>query len=142
MSLSHQTQQRLPHIKAGLLRGDSYTTIGHACGVTDKTIDRDMHAFVTSDAFWTWIKEEYLRLHAVVVHENPTAALTNLSRLVAKMIPQRLEAHTVEELKIDEQHVTIIADYTSAIESAAKRDLQALRAEQQMDTTDASTTTT
>ena len=99
MTLSPQTLRRLPKIKQGLLRGDNYTTIGKACGVTEKTIDRDVKAWIESGDFETWVKEEWLRLHPQIIEKYPTLAYKELTRLIGKMVTKRVEAHTVEEIR-------------------------------------------
>lgn len=105
MSLGTQTLKRLPKIKAGLLEGLNYTEIGTTCGVTEKTIDRDIKAFVESGQFDTWIKEEFLRLHSKVVSKDMVEAYRNIVKLVAKMITRRMEVK--EETKIEEKKEVI-----------------------------------
>ena len=91
MSLSQQTTQRLPTIKAELLQGTSYPDIGKKLGVTERTIDRDIKAFVNSGDFETWLKEEWLRLHTQVIHDDPIEAYRNVSKLISRMLTQRRE---------------------------------------------------
>ena len=101
MSLTPQTLRRLPKIKQGLLRGDNYTTIGQTCGVTEKTIDRDMQAWVESGDYEKWIKTEWTIRYAEFIN-NPKLkfeAFRNLTKLVTRMITKRIEAHTVEEIR-------------------------------------------
>ena len=74
MSLSVQTRKRLPTIKTNLLTGLNYTQIGKKCGVTELTIDRDIKAWVTTGEFDTWLREEFLRLHAQIIHDDPVEA--------------------------------------------------------------------
>ncbi len=104
MSLTQQTQQRLPTIKAELIKGTSYPDIGKKLGVTERTIDRDIKAFVNSGDFETWLKEEWLRLHNQVIHEDPVEAYRNVSKLISRMITQR------QELKADitERQIKIV----------------------------------
>jgi len=100
MSLSPQTRKRLPNIKAGLLRGDNYTTIGESCGVTERTIDRDTKAWFASEDFENWIKTQWIELHGRILAEDPTEAYRQISRLVTKMITQRQEIRTEGNLNI------------------------------------------
>ena len=93
MSLSTQTQKRLPKIKAGLLTGLNYMQIGSKCGVTEKTIDRDMQAFVESGEFETWIKLEWATLYAEL-HKNPEmkwGIFSQLTKLLGKMLTRKAE---------------------------------------------------
>jgi len=131
MSLGTQTLKRLPQIKHGLLIGLNYEQIGTKCGVTEKTIDRDVHAWVQSGEFETWIKEEWLRLHNIILHEDPIEAYKQITKLFSRMVTRKMEVK--EEIKIEEKQVAILADYTRAIEAASERDIQALRARKQLD---------
>ena len=99
MSLTPQTLRRLSQIKKGLLLNHNRETIGKSCGVTEKTIDRDIKAWTESGDFETWVKEEWLRLHPQIVEKYPTLAYKELSRIVGKMVTKRLEAHTIEEIR-------------------------------------------
>jgi hypothetical protein len=132
MSLSMQTLKRLPTIKQGLLEGLNYTTIGKKCGVTERTIDRDVHAWLESGQFETWIKQEWLRLHNIVLRKHPVEAYKQITRLLGQTLTRRMEVK--EEIKVEEKHVSIVADYTKAIEAAVNRDVEALRARKQVDT--------
>jgi len=100
MSLTPQTRKRLPKIKAGLLKGDNYTIIGEACGVTEKTIDRDVKAWLQSGDFEDWLKTQWIELHGRILAEDPTEAYRQTSRLVTKMITQRQEIRTEGNLNI------------------------------------------
>ena len=134
MSLSTQTLKRLPKIKAGLFTGLNYTQIGTNCGVTEKTIDRDIKTWIESGQFETWIKEEWVRLHNLILHDNPTEAYRQISKIIARMVTRKAELKTTEEIKVEEKHVTIVADYTRAVEEAVNADIGALRARKQVDT--------
>lgn len=106
MSLSQQTTQRLPTIKTELLKGTSYIDIGKKLNVTERTIDRDIKAFVNSGDFETWLKEEWLRLHNQVIHDDPIEAYRNVSKLISRMITQKREL-TVDESLTERQVVEI-----------------------------------
>lgn len=91
MSLSIQTQRRLPKIKTGLLKGLNYTKIGTSCGVTERTIDRDVKAWVESGEFETWVKQEWVRLHGLIVKAYPEIAYKELSRILGRMVTRKIE---------------------------------------------------
>ena len=97
MSLPQQTLQRLPKIKAGLLEGKTKDAIALLCHVTEKTIDRDLKQFRASNEFEDWLREEWQRLHYIILNENPTEAYRQLSRLLGQTLTRRIEATT--ELK-------------------------------------------
>jgi K+/H+ antiporter YhaU regulatory subunit KhtT len=107
MSLTQQTMQRLPTIKAELIKGTSYPDIGKQLGVTERTIDRDVKAFVNSGDFETWLKEEWLRLHNQVIHNDPIEAYRNVSKLISRMVTQKQE--------IKETHISIDGQITELI---------------------------
>ena len=102
-----QTRKRLPTIKTSLLKGLNRDQIGEKCGVTEKTIDRDVKAWVESGDFETWIKEEFLRLHAQIIHNDPVEAYRQITKLLGRTLTQRVEAiqeirHIELSWKIDE----------------------------------------
>ena len=99
MSLTTQTRRRLPTIKSNLLQGLSYGQIGDILGVTEKTIDRDMKAFVESGQFETWIKQEWIRLHTAVIKDNPTEAYRQVSKLLSRMVTRKAEIKAIEETR-------------------------------------------
>ena len=110
MSLSTQTQKRLPKIKAGLLKGLNYSQIGSQCGVTEKTIDRDIYKWLNTGDFETWLKEEWVRLHNMIIHENPTEAYRQVTKILGRMVTRKVEAHSIEEIR--EIKLTWIKDDT------------------------------
>ena len=142
MSLSTATLKRLPTIKESLRKGLNRTQIGLKCGVNEKTIDRDMKAWVQSGLFEIWLKEEFVDLHNYVRDDDPITAYKEIARIVGRMVTRKVEAHTIEELKVEEKHVSIVGtlrDYEEALERAASRDFQANRARKQVDTHNADT---
>ena len=101
--LTHQTLLRLPKIQQGLREGLNYTQIGQSCGVTEKTIDRDMQAWVQSGEFEIWIKTEFAALHSHVVVANPLEAYKEIAKIVSKMVTQKREIKediTLKEIRI------------------------------------------
>lgn len=100
MSVSTTTLKRLPTIKQGLIEGLTREQIGDTCGVTEKTIRRDIQAWVESGLFETWIRIEFLRLHTNIIHEDPVEAYRQISKLVGKTLIHRVEA------KQEIEHVT------------------------------------
>ncbi len=99
MSLSRWTLHRLPKIKVGLRKGLNRDQIADLCGVTEKTIDRDMRGWVDSGLFEVWLKEEFVDLHHYARDSNPLEAYKEIARLVGKMITRKIEAKTVEEIR-------------------------------------------
>ena len=100
MSLSTQILKRLPQIKYGLLHGLTYIQIGESCGVTERTIDRDVKAWVESGEFETWIKQEWVRLHNIILHEDPVEAYRQITKILGHMVTRKIEKR--EEIDIKE----------------------------------------
>ena len=124
MSLTQQTLQRLPTIKAELIKGTSYPEIGKKLGVTERTIDRDISAFVDSGRFESWLKEEWLRLHNQVIHDDPTEAYRNVTKLIGRMVTQK---HEVKEEIVETKNVNInvksmLAEYQHLITGSRVED--------------------
>ena len=105
MSLPRQTLKRLPNIKAGLLKGQNYTQIGVKCGVGEKTIDRDISKWVDSGQFETWVKEEFVRLHTQIIHDNPVEAYRQISKIVGRMVTRKIESKHTEEIRDLKVHI-------------------------------------
>jgi len=105
MSLSTATQIRLPTIKQGLRKGLNREQIGAKCGVTEKTIDRDMNAWVESGLFEVWLKEEFVDLHGYARDNDPIEAYRQIAKIVAKMVTRKAEMkaeiHEKKEISID-----------------------------------------
>lgn len=89
--LSKRTILRLPKIKQGLRDGLNYNQIGASCGVTEKTIDRDMNAWVASGLFEKWLITEFVQIHYHMKDANISKVYDNLSRIVARMVTQKKE---------------------------------------------------
>lgn len=100
MSLSTRTLKRLPTIKECLRKGLNRDQIGARCGVTEKTIDRDMNAWVDSGLFEIWIKQEFVDLHHYARDNNPMDAYKEVARLVGKMITRKAEIRSRGEIDI------------------------------------------
>jgi len=127
---------RLRTIQDGIFKGLNREQIAQECKVTEKTIDRDMNVWVNSGLFEVWLKKEWVQLHQIIIHENPTEAYRNLTKLVSHMLTRKVEMK--EEISVREKvDVTILAEYVSALDSAINKDIQSLRAQQQVDSTQA-----
>ena len=96
MSLSTHTIKRLPKIQQGLREGLNRTQIGTECGVSEKTIDRDMQSWVQSGLFEIWLKTEFVQLYYHEKLANPTEAFKEISRIVGRMVTQK------KEISVDE----------------------------------------
>ncbi len=104
MSLSTQTRIRLPKIQQGLRQGLTHDQIAENCGVTSRTIERDLDRWYESGEFETWLKAEFVELYEYVRTANPTIAFKELSRLIGKMVTRKAE---IKE-QIDITHKQII----------------------------------
>ena len=127
MSLPQPTLKRLPIIQQGLLKGLTRDQIGAKCGRTEKTIDRDIKAWVESGQFETWIKEEWIRLHHIIIHENPTEAYRQLTRLLGQTLTRRIESKAeiterieLVEIDVSETEDEILSKAASILERKVK----------------------
>jgi len=99
MSLSEPTRRRLPRVKKGLINGLTIGQIADICRVTEKTIDRDLNKFRASPLFEEWLREEWQRVHYIIINENPVEAYRQLTRLLGQTFTRRIEKHELTELK-------------------------------------------
>jgi len=126
MELSTQTLKRLPTIKHSLLTGLTTQQIGDKLGVTEKTIDRDLKAFRQSGEFEAWLKEEWMRLHHIIIKQNPTEAYKQITRLIGQTITRRIEARTEIEKTVTTKHEININVYNDDEKSILDKAAQLL----------------
>ena len=98
LKLSAQTQQRLPKIKIGLLSRQTREQIGQDCRVTERTIRRDLKAWVKTPDYDEWLEILWLTVLQEVYPDNKLEVFKEVSRLKAKRITQRIESKHVEEI--------------------------------------------
>lgn len=120
MSLSTYTLKRLPQIKEGLRAGQSRETIGKRCGVTEKTIDRDIGAWVESGLFEVWLKEEFVDLHTYARDNDPIEAYKQVAKIIAKMVTRKIEAKAEISERIEVVHLDVTADEDGVLNEAAR----------------------
>ena len=89
--LNKHTIMRLPKIQQGLREGHTIKQISEDCGVSDKTIDRDLKTWLQSGEFDNWLREEFLRLHNLVQGEDPIEAYRQITTLLKSTLTRRLE---------------------------------------------------
>jgi hypothetical protein len=106
MSLSTSTISRLPKIQQGLKQGLTQEQIAGTCGVSRRTIIRDMQEWVNSGLFETWLKLEFVELYEYERVANPAIAFKALSQLMGKMVTRKAEIKT-ESIE-DVTHRTVI----------------------------------
>jgi len=51
------------------------------------------------------IKEEWVRLHNIIVHENPTEAYKQLTKIISRMVTRKLEAK--ETIDVTTRHIIV-----------------------------------
>jgi DNA-binding transcriptional regulator LsrR (DeoR family) len=122
MSLSTQTRIRLPKIQEGLRQGLTHDQIAENCGVTSRTIERDLDSWYESGEFETWLKAEFVELYEYVRTANPTIAFKELARLMGKMVTRKAEIKT-ESIIEEKKEVHINFDAMSKEERELYRNL-------------------
>jgi len=105
MSLSIHTLKRLRTIKKGLLDGLTRDQLGDICGVTEKTIDRDMMAWFESGLFEIWIKEEWLRHHLIVSKKDPVEVYKQLTKLLGHTLTRKMKLE--ETIDVTTRHIIV-----------------------------------
>jgi len=120
MSLSTATLKRIPIIKESIRKGLNREQIGAKCGVTEKTIDRDMKAWVQSGLFEIWLKEEFVDLHNYVRDADPVIAYKEIARIVGRMVTRKIEARTEVTEHIEARiHLDVTEDEDRILNRAA-----------------------
>jgi len=135
MTLSRQTQVRLPKIQKALFQEKTMQEIAEICKVSDKTIDRDMKAWVDSGEFELWLKEEWLRVYIDIKKIKPIIAFEALNNLVGKMLTRKIERKEQIELsqKVEVNVTSNLQQYESLITEELNRTLQTDSARKQVD---------
>lgn len=90
--LSKATEIRLPKIKDALTRGLTREEIGSLCHVTEKTIRRDIKAWIRYGDFKEWIFETWLDLYSEARKDNIANVFREVTKLLIKTMPQIIES--------------------------------------------------
>lgn len=115
--LTEQTQVRLPKIKAGIMQRKTREQIGLNCHVSERTIRRDIEAWVRTPDFEEWLNEAWLNEYQYVDHSEAFRALTSL---MGKKITRKIEAKTeVTERFEGIIHLDVTEDEDSILNKAA-----------------------
>jgi DNA-binding transcriptional regulator LsrR (DeoR family) len=125
MSVSTTTLKRLDKIKDGIIEGLNRRQIGDKIGVSERTIRRDIRAWVESGLFEVWLKEEFLRLHSDMIHENPELAYQQIAKLVGHMFTRKIERK--EQIEVSEKveiDLSVFSDDEKSILDRAARVLE------------------
>jgi len=76
------------------MQGKNYEAIGQECGVTLKTIYRDMQAWTQTSDFDEWLDAEWVRLKTKAEQDDFMEVFRQLTKLKAKRITQKIESET------------------------------------------------
>ncbi len=95
-----QKARRLKKIKEMLPDGKTYSEIAVACGVNDRTIDRDIAEWYQSGGMEEWMREEFFELHREAKFERKAQAYAVIANLLGKTLTQRIEAKTTGQQTI------------------------------------------
>jgi len=86
--LSTQTNLRLPKIKAGILAKKTRTQIGDDCGVSERTIRRDITDWTKTDDFLRWAREVWIDYLSKV---DDVEVFRQATKIIIKTIPTQAE---------------------------------------------------
>jgi len=84
--------ERRKKIQELLPLGKSYEEIAAVCGVTCRTINRDIREWKKQGGFEDWLLDEFFRLHGEVAEGDWQTRYKVVSRLLEKTLKQRVEA--------------------------------------------------
>jgi len=84
--------KRLEIIKRELPKGTSQDRIAEFCGVTTRTIRRDIRRWRETGGFEEWLQEEFFRLHNSVRDEEEVIAYKTIARLLERTLTQKVKA--------------------------------------------------
>lgn len=115
MSLPTQTRIRLPTIKTGLKEGLTHDEIAAKLHVSEKTIDRDVSAFINSGEFDVWLKEEFIALHPIMLKTYPELVYKELAHLMGKAMTRKLEVKEEITRNVNINVKSMLAEYEHLI---------------------------
>lgn len=82
---------RLQKIIEGLKQGKIISAIAKDCGVSEKTIDKDLAVWRESGGFDQWLLSEFLRLHEAVGKEDNIQTYKVIADLLKKRLKEQIE---------------------------------------------------
>ena len=101
--MSHPPKQhliRIGKIKHYLLDGRNLTEIAGLCGVSRRTIYRDIEAWVDTGDFEAWLAQEWLHIHQCVKQKDLKEVYRQLSGMMKRRMKQKVEADVKETIII------------------------------------------
>ena len=87
---------RKEKIKEMLPHAATHQAIADACGVSVKTIDRDISEWYRSGGMEEWLRKEFFSLHETMkqMDGKEPLAYTTIAQLLGKTLTQKIEAKT------------------------------------------------
>ena len=85
-------EQRLEILKRELLLGSTHTEIAEMCGVSRKTIERDIRKWELTGGFEDWIRREFKDLFVGISETDEPLAFREMSKLAARTMTTRTES--------------------------------------------------
>jgi len=85
-------EQRLEILKRELLLGSTHEEIAEICGVSRKTIERDIRKWELTGGFEDWIRREFKDLFVGISETDEPLAFREMSKLAARTMVQKSEA--------------------------------------------------
>jgi len=79
-----ETTDRTTQIINHLRQGKTHEQIAQELQISRATVERDLRAFVESPQFRPWLKQEFLRLHAIILKEDPKECYRTIARLIRR----------------------------------------------------------
>ena len=133
-------QQRRIIIKENIFKTD-YQGLAQLCGVTKRTIIRDINRWRQDGGFEESLMDEFVATYPNMKDEFPEKAFDRLCYLLGRTLTRKIEAKTEHrDVKVDVKRLEIVQlmeTYGEAVEAAVRRNIQSLTKDadkQQMDT--------
>ena len=95
----YNQSRRLEILKEELPKGTSQAAIAEVCGVTRRTIARDIQKWKADGGFEDWLDEEFFQLHSQVRDEDAETAYKVIARLKEKTMVRRIETEQRVEIR-------------------------------------------
>ena len=85
--------KRMEIIKQELPKGTTQEEIARLCGVTRRTVARDIQKWKADGGFEKWLQVEFFKLHNEIKEGEPSQAYRVVARLLERTLTRKVEAN-------------------------------------------------
>ena len=97
-----QTERQAEVIKLLTTTQLTHEQIADQLNISRSTVERDINDFLNSDKFSTWLKNEWMRLHKIMLTDYPKEAHRALTQLIKR---GGIEVQVLQKDNIDRKSV-------------------------------------